>query len=184
MERRSRSTTRHRQQQQQNQELSQSHQSQPNLNRDSRHSSIGRSFPEIPTNSSLLHRVGGDSRTLSPERKSYGFPKTSPHHSMNKSGSYNVYTHGQPPPIPPPPSHGLSHAASAIALGVNGTSNNPIVPPPRAPVTTPPSKTSNNNNKQVRILHVVASPKVKSFSICDKVELIEWKKCILQRKTI
>ena len=144
MERRSRSTTRHRQQQQQqNQELSQ----QPSLNRDSRHSSIGRSFPEIPTNSSLLHRVGGDSRTLSPERKSYGFPKTSPHHSMNKSGSYNVYTHGQPPPIPPP--HGLTHAASAIALGVNGTSNNPIAPPPRAPVTTSPSKT-NNNNKQVR----------------------------------
>ena len=137
MERRSRSTTRHRQ----NQELSQQQTKQTSLNRDSRHSSIGRSFPEIPTNSSLLHRVGGDSRTLSPERKSYGFPKTSPHHSMNKSGSYNVYTHGQPPPIPPP--HGLTHAASAIALGVNGTSSNPIAPPPRAPVT--PAK--NNNSK-------------------------------------
>ena len=144
MERRSRSTTRHRQ----NQELSQHQpQQQTSLNRDSRHSSIGRSFPEIPTNSSLLHRVGGDSRTLSPERKSYGFPKTSPHHSMNKSGSYNVYTHGQPPPIPPP--HGLTHAASAIALGVNGTSNNPLVPPPRAPVT--PAK-SNNTSKQVRLI--------------------------------
>merc|ERR1719192_1967055 len=51
---------------------------------------------------------------------------------MNKSGSYNVYTHGQPPPIPPP--HGLSHAASAIALGVNGT--NPVPTPPRAPVSS------------------------------------------------
>ena len=84
MERRSRSTSR------KNSEFS----TTPNT----RHSSIGRTNfpPEI--NQSLLHRVGGDSRTLSPERKphNYGFPKTSPHHSMNKSGSYNVYTHGQP----------------------------------------------------------------------------------------
>merc|ERR1712051_884882 len=106
-----------------------------------------------------VQRVGGDSRTLSPERKpphNYGFPKTSPHHSMSKSGSYNVYTHGQPPPIPPAPHGGLlSHAASAIALGVNGTSvgdprgNNPgqnPVPPPRAPVSNPPSNNQNNKN--------------------------------------
>merc|ERR1711894_166275 len=108
MERRSRSTTR-----KQNIELSQL--SNNTLSRD-----IGRSFPELPH--SLAHRPGGDSRTLSPERKpphNYGFPKTSPHHSMSKSGSYNVYTHGQPPPIPPAPHGGLlSHAASAIALGV------------------------------------------------------------------
>ena len=115
---------------------------------------IGRSFPEIPTNSSLLQRVGGDSRTLSPERKphNYGFPKTSPHHSMSKSGSYNVYTHGQPPPIPPLPPHGLSHAASAIALGVNGTGSNPV-PPPRAPINGGQgghsrNNSSNNVNKQ------------------------------------
>ena len=117
-----------------------------------------------------VQRVGGDSRTLSPERKpphNYGFPKTSPHHSMSKSGSYNVYTHGQPPPIPPAPHGGLlSHAASAIALGVNGTSvgdprgNNPgqnPVPPPRAPVSNPPSNNQNNKNnnniKQVGWAH-------------------------------
>ena len=158
MERRSRSTTRNRQAAV---ELSAS------LNRNS---TTGRSFPEIPTNSSLLQRVGGDSRTLSPERKpphNYGFPKTSPHHSMSKSGSYNVYTHGQPPPIPPAPHGGLlSHAASAIALGVNGTSvgdprgNNPgqnPVPPPRAPVSNPPSNNQNNKNnnniKQVGWAH-------------------------------
>ena len=157
MERRSRSTTRNRQAAV---ELSAS------LNRNS---TTGRSFPEIPTNSSLLQRVGGDSRTLSPERKpphNYGFPKTSPHHSMSKSGSYNVYTHGQPPPIPPAPHGGLlSHAASAIALGVNGTSvgdprgnpgQNPV-PPPRAPVSNPPSNNQNNKNnnniKQVGWAH-------------------------------
>ena len=119
MERRSRSTSR------KNGDLSLN-----TLNREARHASIGRSFPELPN--SLVHRGGGDSRTLSPERKPhhYGFPKTSPHHSMNKSGSYNVYTQGQPPPIPPP--HGLSHAASAIALGINGT--NPVPTPPRAPI--------------------------------------------------
>ena len=83
----------------------------------------GRSFPEMPA--SLAFRAGGDSRTLSPERKG-PFPKTSPHHSMNKSGSYNVYTQGAPPPIPPP----LQHAASAITLGAG---LNPV-PPPRAPV--------------------------------------------------
>ena len=140
MERRSRSTTRNRHS---GIELS-AHNS--TLSRDSRHSSTGRSFPEFPTNSSLLHRVGGDSRTLSPERKphNYGFPKTSPHHSMSKSGSYNVYTHGQPPPIPPP--HGLTHAASAIALGVNGTNSNPV-PPPRAPIN---SRENRNNNNKVK----------------------------------
>lgn len=113
-----------------------------------RHASLangngGRHFPE-----NLVHRVGGDSRTLSPERKpphNYGFPKTSPHHSMNKSGSYNVYTHGQPPPIPPP--HGLTHAASAIALGVNGTNSNPV-PPPRAPINN--QQQQQNRNKAVR----------------------------------
>ena len=148
MERRSRSTTRHRNNNGGGggEQLTTSANVPPSsLNRDSRHSSIGRSFPEIPiSNSSLLHRVGGDSRTLSPERKPhYGFPKTSPHHSMNKSGSYNVYTHGQPPPIPPP--HGLTHAASAIALGVNGA-NNPV-PPPRAPVA---NNNNNHRNNKVR----------------------------------
>ena len=164
MERRSRSTTRNRPSGTHNGELSShSHQNSVNLSRDARHTSIGRSFPEIPTNSSLLQRVGGDSRTLSPERKShnYGFPKTSPHHSMSKSGSYNVYTHGQPPPIPPPPQgaphggHNLNHSASAIVLGVNGTTSNPV-PPPRAPVNSnipsnlsssqPPQHSRNNSN--------------------------------------
>ena len=142
MERRSRSTTR-----KQNIELSQL--SNNTLNRDDRHTSIGRSFPELPH--SLAHRPGGDSRTLSPERKpphNYGFPKTSPHHSMNKSGSYNVYTHGQPPPIPPP--HGLSHAASAIALGVNGT--NPVPTPPRAPVS---SQRSPPKVRQLKMFHLI-----------------------------
>ena len=149
MERRSRSSTRNRQA-----ELSAS------LNRNS---VTGRSFPEIPTNSSLIQRVGGDSRTLSPERKpphNYGFPKTSPHHSMSKSGSYNVYTHGQPPPIPPAPHGGLSHAASAIALGVNGQ-NNPIQPPPRAPVSNPPNNSSqnkNNGNNKVGWAHIFFFP--------------------------
>lgn len=136
MERRSRSTTRNRQQAELSASLS-------------RNSATGRSFPEIPTNSSLLQRVGGDSRTLSPERKpphNYSFPKTSPHHSMSKSGSYNVYTHGQPPPIPPAPHGGLSHAASAIALGVNGASGSNPVPPPRAPVSNPPNNQNNKNN--------------------------------------
>jgi hypothetical protein len=138
MERRSRSTTRNRQNAA---ELSVAATQQPLLlSRDARHASIGRSFPEIPTNSSLLQRVGGDSRTLSPERKPhYGFPKTSPHHTMNKSGSYNVHTHGQPPPIPPPPipppSHGLTHAASAMNGGTPPSISNNPVPPPRAPIT-------------------------------------------------
>ena len=174
MERRSRSTTRNRQAAV---ELSAS------LNRNS---TTGRSFPEIPTNSSLLQRVGGDSRTLSPERKpphNYGFPKTSPHHSMSKSGSYNVYTHGQPPPIPPAPHGGLlSHAASAIALGVNGTSvgdprgnpgQNPV-PPPRAPVSNPPSNNQNNKNnnniKQVGWAHFFYSLHLLSlFSIGSSI---------------
>lgn len=143
MERRSRSTTR-----KQHHELSASLTNGHSLSRDmTRHASLasagpgGRHFPE-----NLVHRVGGDSRTLSPERKphNYGFPKTSPHHSMNKSGSYNVYTHGQPPPIPPP--HGLTHAASAIALGVNGTNSNPV-PPPRAPIN---NQQQQNRNKAVR----------------------------------
>ena len=132
MDRRSRSTTRNR------------NTGEPLSLRDHRNTSIGRSFPEIPTNSSLLHRVGGDSRTLSPERKHYGFPKTSPHHSMNKSGSYNVYTQGAPPPIPPP----LGHAASSMGLSNGTTPNNPV-PPPRAPVTSTASAASQIRSKNM-----------------------------------
>ena len=124
MDRRSRSTTRNR------------NNGEPLSLRDQRNTNMGRSFPEIPINSSLINRMGGDSRTLSPERKHYGFPKTSPHHSMNKSGSYNVYTQGAPPPIPPP---SLNHASSTIGLingnGGHAPNGNPV-PPPRAPVSS------------------------------------------------
>ena len=98
----------------------------------------------------LHSRPGGDSRTLSPDRRNNGsgnggrdFPKTSPH--AHKSGSYNQYTHPPPPPLTLPPSTISSH----VALGINGTtvhtnSNHVIgkasyqlpAPPPRAPMST------------------------------------------------
>ena len=98
----------------------------------------------------LHNRPGGDSRTLSPDRRNNGsgtggrnFPKTSPH--AHKSGSYNQYTHPPPPPLTLPPSTTSSH----VALGINGTTahtnNNHVIgkssyqlpaPPPRAPMST------------------------------------------------
>ena len=102
--------------------------------------------------SSLHNRPGGDSRTLSPDRRNAGagnggrdFPKTSPH--AHKSGSYNQYTHPPPPPLTLPPTTTSSH----VALGINGTTahttnnNNHVIgkssyqlppPPPRAPIST------------------------------------------------
>ena len=99
-----------------------------------------------PPPSSLHNRPGGDSRTLSPDRRnsSTSFPKTSPHH--NKSGSYNHYT--QPPLTLP-----------GIALGVNGKTNPPAPLPPRAPVQSSSSLLTepNNNVKTVnnKLLQVV-----------------------------
>ena len=100
----------------------------------------------------LHNRPGGDSRTLSPDRRNNGsgtggrdFPKTSPH--AHKSGSYNQYTHPPPPPLTLPPSTTSSH----VALGINGTTahtnnnNNHVIgkssyqlpaPPPRVPMST------------------------------------------------
>lgn len=84
----------------------------------------------------LHNRPGGDSRTLSPDRRP--MPKTSPYHSsMLKSGSYNGYTHPPPPPLVPPPNSSSISSASTIAMGsshYNGTSY--PQPPPRAPVST------------------------------------------------
>ena len=120
----------------------------------SRHASLGR-LPTDPTDAklngyhhSLLNRPGGDSRTLSPDRRnSTSFPKTSPHH--NKAGSYNQYTH---PPLTLP---------TSIALGVNGTKQ--PAPPPRAPVqssalteakkpsSSPPASLQHTSNPQQQV---------------------------------
>lgn len=107
-----------------------------------RQASVGRiPFQELQ-HSSLHSRPGGDSRTLSPDRRP--MPKTSPYHSSmlasTKSGSYNGYTHPPPPPLVPPPNSSSISSASTIAMGstnhYNGTSQNYPQPPPRAPVST------------------------------------------------
>lgn len=106
-----------------------------------RHASLGRLPLQELQHSSLHSRPGGDSRTLSPERKP--MPKTSPYHSSlmamsaNKSGSYNGYLQGPPPPplVPPPNASSIS-SASTIAMGVSGTQYSQPQPPPRAPIST------------------------------------------------
>ena len=123
-----------------------------------RQASIGRvPFQELQ-HSSLHARPGGDSRTLSPDRRP--MPKTSPYHSSmlasSKSGSYNGYTHPPPPPLVPPPNSSSISSASTIAMGstnhYNGTSQNYPQPPPRAPVSTStpqstPAKADHHHHK-------------------------------------
>ena len=125
-----------------------------------RHTSLGRDNlgptqkPLAFPSSSLHSRPGGDSRTLSPDRRNSNgttFPKTSPHH--NKAGSYNHYT--QPPLTLP----------TSIALGINGSTrtinnNNPPAPlPPRVPVSSSANsllkearENNNNNIKNSKVL--------------------------------
>ena len=124
-----------------------------------RHASLGRDNlgptqkPLAFPSSSLHSRPGGDSRTLSPDRRNSNgttFPKTSPHH--NKAGSYNHYT--QPPLTLP----------TSIALGINGSTrtinnNNPPAPlPPRVPVSSSANsllkeaRENNNNIKNSKVL--------------------------------
>ena len=124
-----------------------------------RQASIGRiPFQELQQHSSLHARPGGDSRTLSPDRRP--MPKTSPYHSSmlasSKSGSYNGYTHPPPPPLVPPPNSSSISSASTIAMGstnhYNGTSQNYPQPPPRAPVSTStpqstPAKADHHHHK-------------------------------------
>ena len=125
-----------------------------------RQASVGRLPLQELQHSSLHSRPGGDSRTLSPDRRP-PMPKTSPYHSSmmttNKSGSYNGYTHPPPPPLVPPPNSSSISSASTIAMGVssshyNGTGQNYPAPPPRAPVSTStpqmtPVKSGDHHNK-------------------------------------
>ena len=124
-----------------------------------RQASVGRLPLQELQQSSLHSRPGGDSRTLSPDRRP--MPKTSPYHSSmmttNKSGSYNGYTQPPPPPLVPPPNSSSISSASTIAMGVssshyNGTGQNYPAPPPRAPVSTStpqmtPVKSGEHHNK-------------------------------------
>ena len=125
-----------------------------------RQASAGRLPLQELQHSGLHTRPGGDSRTLSPDRRPL-MPKTSPYHSSmmsaNKSGSYNGYTHPPPPPLVPPPNSSSVSSASTIAMGVssshyNGTGQNYPAPPPRAPVSTStpqttPVKSDHHHNK-------------------------------------
>jgi hypothetical protein len=124
-----------------------------------RQASIGRIPLQELQHSGLHARPGGDSRTLSPDRRP--MPKTSPYHSSmmttNKSGSYNGYTHPPPPPLVPPPNSSSISSASTIAMGVssshyNSSGQNYPAPPPRAPVSTStpqstPIKVDHHHNK-------------------------------------
>lgn len=125
MERRSRSTSRHHSHYHTN-GLSSLQPDYSHYNGNHRHSTHFDS-PASLTNG-LLMRPGGDSRTLSPDRRNASSNNNHNHEPYQRGGSYNQYTMQQPSRIVPG--------------GGNSGPQSGIIPPPRPPTSSPPKSTS------------------------------------------